>query len=205
MDYCDNTCMLTNSTFPSLILNIEGVRTRQFRVSDISPTLQESPKKSTVWSDFVHWFQLFVIQICTLMDDSTFACRKSSLRAFIWCKYIYPFHQKCHLRPSCSHTCIEIDMLCLFFLVSINDDWWLKTRGGTVHVFVPNHHVTDLSVRCMMPDNEYRRFTPNPEGVMQRCLITASRRIANATSCALVLKTKPPDSDHVLILNASLT
>ncbi len=146
-------------------------------------------------------------------DDSTFACRKSSLRAFIWDIYIYiyiyiythTFHQKCHLRPSCSHTCIEIDMLCLFFLVSINDDWWLKIRGGTVHVFVPNRHVTDLSVRCMMPDNEYRRFTPNPEGVMQRCLITASRRIANATSCALVLKTKPPDSDHVLILNASLT
>ncbi len=37
-------------------------------------------------------------------------------------------------------------------------------RGGTVHVFVPNRHGTDLSVRCMTPDNEYRQFTPNPEG-----------------------------------------
>ncbi len=39
-------------------------------------------------------------------------------------------------------------------------------RGGTVHVFVfvPNRHGTDLSVRCMRPYNEYRQFTPNPEG-----------------------------------------
>ncbi len=75
-------------------------------VSDISPTLQESQNKifTIVWSDFVYWFQLFIIQICTLMDDSTFASRKSSLRAFIWYTvYIAPFHQKCHLRPSGSH------------------------------------------------------------------------------------------------------
>ncbi len=39
--------------------------------------------------------------------------------------------------------------------------------------------------------------------VMQHCLITASRRTANAMSCAL--ETKPPESDHVLILNVSLT
>ncbi len=34
-----------------------------------------------------------------------------------------------------------------------------------------------------MPYDEYRQFTPNPEGgaaTMQRCLITASRRTANA-------------------------
>ncbi len=37
--------------------------------------------------------------------------------------------EKCHLRPSGSHTCIEIDMLCIFFLVSSNDDWWLKIKG----------------------------------------------------------------------------
>ncbi len=36
--------------------------------------------------------------------------------------------------------------------------------GGTIHVFVPNRHGTDLSVRCMRPYNEYRHFTPNPEG-----------------------------------------
>ncbi len=40
----------------------------------------------------------------------------------------------------------------------------LHTRGGTVHVFVLNHHGTDLSVRCMRPYDEYRQFTPNPEG-----------------------------------------
>ncbi len=56
-------------------------------------------------------------------------------------------------------------------------------RGGTVHVFVPNRHGTGISVRCMMPYDEYRQFTPNPEGgtaAVQHCLITASRRTANA-------------------------
>ncbi len=33
-----------------------------------------------------------------------------------------------------------------------------------VHVFVPNRHGTDPSVRCMRPYDEYRQFTPNPEG-----------------------------------------
>ncbi len=60
-------------------------------VSDISPTLQEKPILfyffTIVWSDFVYWFQLFIIKNCILMDDSSFASRKSSLRAFIW--YIY--------------------------------------------------------------------------------------------------------------------
>ncbi len=40
-----------------------------------------------------------------------------------------------------------------------------------------------MSVRCMRPYDEYRQFTPNPEGgaaAMQRCLITTSRRTANA-------------------------
>ncbi len=43
--------------------------------------------------------------------------------------------------------------------------------------------------------------------VMQRCLITASasRRTANAVSCELENKAHLLDSDHVLILNASLT
>ncbi len=51
-------------------------------------------------------------------------------------------------------------------------------RGGTVHVFVPNHHGTDLAVQCMRPYDDYRQFTPNPEGapaVMQGRLITASQ------------------------------
>ncbi len=63
-------------------------------------------------------------------------------------------------------------------------------RGGKVHVFVPNRHGTGISVRCMRPYDKYRQFPPNPEVVMQRCLITASRRTANAVSCAL--ETKPP-------------
>ncbi len=49
-------------------------------VSDISPTLQESQKKKKT----EYWFQLFIIKNCTLMDDSTFASRKSSLRDFVW-------------------------------------------------------------------------------------------------------------------------
>ncbi len=60
---------------------------------------------------------------------------------------------------------------------------YIYIRGGTVHLFVLNLHGTGILVRCMMPHNEYRQFTPNPEGgtaVMQRCLITASRRTANA-------------------------
>ncbi len=40
----------------------------------------------------------------------------------------------------------------------------LFNRGGTVYVFVPNRHGTDLSVRCMRPYDKYRQFTPNPEG-----------------------------------------
>ncbi len=41
---------------------------------------------------------------------------------------------------------------------------YIYIYGGTVHVFVPNRHSTDLSVRCMRPYDEYRQFTPNPEG-----------------------------------------
>ncbi len=33
-----------------------------------------------------------------------------------------------------------------------------------VPVFVPDHHRTDLSVRCMRPSDEYRQITPNLEG-----------------------------------------
>ncbi len=41
---------------------------------------------------------------------------------------------------------------------------YIYIRGGTVHVFVPNGHGTGISVRCMRPYDEYRQFTPNPEG-----------------------------------------
>ncbi len=62
---------------------------------------------------------------------------------------------------------------------------YIYIRGGTVHVFVPNRHSTGISVRCMMAYDEYRQFTPIQKGAptaMQRCLITASRRTANANS-----------------------
>ncbi len=61
---------------------------------------------------------------------------------------------------------------------------YIYIRGGTVHVFVPNGHGTGISDRCMMPYDKYRQFTPNPEGgaaAVQHCLITASRRTANAS------------------------
>ncbi len=40
----------------------------------------------------------------------------------------------------------------------------LSNRGVTIHVFIPNHHGTDISVWCMRPYNEYSQFTLNPEG-----------------------------------------
>ncbi len=40
----------------------------------------------------------------------------------------------------------------------------IYAHGGMVHVFVPNRHGTDLSVRRMRPYDEYRQFTPSPEG-----------------------------------------
>ncbi len=57
----------------------------------ISPTLQERQNKkiTIVWADFVNGSQLFIIQMCALMDYSTFASRKSSLRAFNWCIYLH--------------------------------------------------------------------------------------------------------------------
>ncbi len=83
---------------------------------------------------------------------------------------------------------------------------YIYIRGGTIHVFGPNSHGTGVSVRCMRPYNEYRQFTPIQKlapAVMQRCLITSSRRTANAE--LRTWKQSPLDSDHVLILNTSLT
>ncbi len=79
---------------------------------------------------------------------------------------------------------------------------------GTVHVFVPKCHGTDLSVRCIRPYDEYRQFTPNPEGVAcGNTMLFDYRQCQQKNSecrelCAW--KQSPLDSD-VLILNASLT
>ncbi len=51
----------------------------------------------------------------------------------------------------------------MFRLLSIHFVY-IFIRGGTVHVFVSNRHSTGISVRCMRPYDEYRQFTPNPEG-----------------------------------------
>ncbi len=65
---------------------------------------------------------------------------------------------------------------------------YIYIRGGTVHVFVPNRHSPDLSV--MLLYNEYRQITEGAPAVLQRCLITGSRRTANAMSCALENKAR---------------
>ncbi len=74
--------------------------------------------------------------------------------------------------------------VCVYLSIYIYIYIYIYIRGGTVHVFVPNGHGTGISVRCMMPYDKYRQFTPNPEGgaaAVQHCLITASRRTANAS------------------------
>ncbi len=88
--------------------------------------------------------------------------------------------------------------------------YYVYIRGGTLHVILLNRHGMGIWVRCMTPYDKYRQFTPNPEGalaVMQCCLITASRRTANASESHELRfwKQSPLDSYHVLILNASLT
>ncbi len=113
--------------------------------------------------------------------------------------YIYT-HTHTH-----THTPIHTYAYILYIYIYI----YIYIRGGTVHVFVPNHHDSDLSVRCMRPYDEYSQFPPpNPEGgarsnAMLFETASASRRTANAVSCAW--KQSPVNSDHVLILNASLT
>ncbi len=81
------------------------------------------------------------------------------------------------------------------------------TRGVTICVFVPNRHGTDISVRCMRPYNEYRQFTPNPErGARSNATLFDNRQQKNSECRELhTWKQSPLDSDHVLILNVSLT
>ncbi len=82
-------------------------------------------------------------------------------------------------------------------------------RGGTVHVFVPTRHGTDLLVWCMRPYDENRQFTPNPEGGARNnaTLFDSRQRQQKNSECRELCawKQSPLDSDHVLILNASLT
>ncbi len=67
--------------------------------------------------------------------------------------------------------------------------------------------VTDFSVRCTRPYNEYRQFTPNPEGGARSNATQFDNRQQKNSECheLCTWKLSPLDSDHVLILNASLT
>ncbi len=68
-------------------------------------------------------------------------------------------------------------------------------------------HGTDISVRCMRPYNEYRQFTPNPEGGARSNATLFDNRQQKNSECheLRTWKQSTLDSDHVLILNASLT
>ncbi len=79
---------------------------------------------------------------------------------------------------------------------------YIYIRGGTIHVFVPNRHGTG-----MRPYDEYRQFTPNPEGgACSNATLFDNHQQKNSECRELrTWKQSPLDSDHVLILNASLT
>ncbi len=86
---------------------------------------------------------------------------------------------------------------------------YIYIRGGTVHVLVLNRHSTDLLVRCMRPYDEYRQFTPNPAlGDRSNATLFDNPQCQQKNSECRELRTwkqSPLDSDHVMILNASLT
>jgi len=58
---------------------------------------------------------------------------------------------------------------------------FIYIRGVTVHIFIPNHHDTDVVDLCIQSDDEYSQsqaiHTPIQKGahaVMQCCLLTAT-------------------------------
>ncbi len=89
---------------------------------------------------------------------------------------------------------------CLFFC------FYIYTRGGTVHVFVPSSHGMGISVRCVRSYNEYRQFTPSQEYGARSNATLFNNSLQNNNECELhTWKQSPLDSDHVQILNTSLT
>ncbi len=113
------------------------------------------------------------------------------------------FHLKTSTHFICMHACDDRTSGFLQYSFGkcsfcAEDVWRRKLYGGGARYMYSSRTVTVQASRCMRPYDEYGQFppSPNPEAVMQRCLIsaTASRRRANAVSCTLVL-----------ILNASLT
>ncbi len=79
---------------------------------------------------------------------------------------------------------------------------YIYIRGGTVHVFVPNRHGKDLSVRCMRPYDEYRQFTPNPEGGARSNATLFDKRQRQQKNSEYH-ELRAWDSDHVLITRLS--
>ncbi len=104
-----------------------------------------------------------------------------------------------HLRSVC--------ILNLWLMAKVFIYIYIYIRGGTIHVFVPNRHGTGISDRCMRPYNEYRQFTLNPEGGTRSNATLFDNRQQKNSECheLRTWKQSPLDSDHVLILNASLT
>ncbi len=83
---------------------------------------------------------------------------------------------------------------------------YIYTRGGTVHVFVPSSHGMGISVRCVRSYNEYRQFTPSQEYGARSNATLFNNSLQNNNECELhTWKQSPLDSDHVQILNTSLT
>ncbi len=61
-------------------------------------------------------------------------------------------------------------------------------RSGMIHVFVPNLHGTDITVRCMRPYNEYKAIVPQSRrGARSNATLFENRqqKNSNAMSCAL--------------------
>ncbi len=93
----------------------------------------------------------------------------------------------------------------IFFVIQ-SYDICIYIRGGMY--WYRTVTVQCLSVRCMRPYGEYSQFTPNPEGACSNATLFDNRQHQHKNSECRELRTWkqiPLDSDHVMILNASLT
>ncbi len=83
-------------------------------------------------------------------------------------------------------------------------------RGGTVmYLYRKPSRYGPLGSVALGPCDEYRQFTPNPEGYQQynAMLFDNHQRQQKNSECSefRAWKHSPLDRDHVLILNTSLT
>ncbi len=119
-----------------------------------------------------HWIRIWLHQVDILLVLSEIeAVSRTAIEPLIRVHSIHTDRQPpttgdTDLWRSCwCRTCLLVSFKSN--LTSVVQKSSLYTRGGTVHVFVPNCHGMDLSVRCMRPYDEYRQFTLNPEGGAQ--------------------------------------